>query len=320
MSQPKSMGYNMSLIDLYDLSLEQRTGSYILHEKEITVIETSASPSIPHLLKGLEQLDIGLDEVKHIIVTHIHLDHAGGVGLLLEKCPNAYVYVHPRGQRHLADPSRLIQGAKAVYGDSFDHLFDPIVPVPEDRIITKNDGETLKVGENRTLTFFDTPGHAKHHFSIYDSLSNGIFTGDTLGILYPPTETHDFELVLPSTSPNQFDPEDMLLSLDRVEDLGVDSIFFGHYGKAQNPESVYEQIKFWLPKFVEIGEKEYDLTANLPFEEKAKSVEAKLYQMISEFLEEKGVPSSDHVHQHIKVDLAICAQGIVDYLQKKQVS
>ncbi len=173
MTHPIDLGNDMTLIDLYDLSMPERTGAYVLHADELTVVETSASPSVPHLLKGLEDLNLDPKDVKHIIVTHIHLDHAGGVGLFLEHCPNATVYVHPKGKRHLADPAKLIAGAKAVYGDQFDELFDPIVPVPEERLVEKGEGDTLDIG-GRVLTFYDSPGHAKHHLSIHDSLSNGI--------------------------------------------------------------------------------------------------------------------------------------------------
>ncbi|WP_017187871.1 MBL fold metallo-hydrolase, partial [Alkalibacillus haloalkaliphilus] len=129
---------------------------------------------------------------------------------------------------------------KAVYGDKFDKLFDPIIPVPEVRLQEHEDGSQLKL-QNRELTFYDTPGHAKHHFSIHDSKSNSIFTGDTIGVYYPDLLEFDEELILPSTSPNQFDPKSMLESLSRIERLDVDAINFGHFGQSTNPELVYKQ-------------------------------------------------------------------------------
>ncbi|WP_226038515.1 MBL fold metallo-hydrolase [Aquibacillus saliphilus] len=318
MSQLADLGGNVSFIELFDLGLEKRTGSYILHEDELTIIETSASPSIPYLLEGLDRLNIDTKEIKYIIVTHIHLDHAGGAGLLLEKCPNATVIVHPRGKRHLGNPTNLIQGARAVYGDTFDELFDPILAIPEDRLISKEDGETLKIGENRTLTFFDTPGHAKHHFSIHDSYSNGIFTGDTIGVFYPHTIAHGFEFVLPSTSPNQFDPSAMLKSLERIEQLNVGQIYFGHYGKSQHPTSIYQQIRYWLPKFVEVGEQVMAEKVDASIKTKTDAISTNLLIMISEFLDEKGIERTNEVYKHIKLDAQICAMGIVDYLEKNK--
>ncbi|SET47761.1 Glyoxylase, beta-lactamase superfamily II [Salinibacillus kushneri] len=314
MVNPTDLDQRTSLIDLYDLSMEKRTGSYVLHEEEPTIIETSASPSIPHLLKGLEKLDIDPVDVKYIILTHIHLDHAGGVGVFLEKCPNAKVVVHPKGKRHLANPSKLIAGAKMVYGELFDQLFNPIVPVPEERLISKNDGESLQIGANRTLTFYDTPGHAKHHFSVHDSYSNGIFTGDTIGILYPKTP---FEFILPTTSPNQFDPDAMLESLDRIEQLEVDSINFGHYGQSRNPEQVYEQMRYWLPVFMEIGEKEFTIHSDASSKEQADAISEALLKKIRKHLENKGVSRDHDVYQYLNMDMQVCSMGIVDYLKKK---
>ncbi|MRG87267.1 MBL fold metallo-hydrolase [Salinibacillus xinjiangensis] len=316
MSKTIDLGQQITLTDVYDLGMEQRTGSYLFHERDLTIVETSASPSIPYLLKGLKSLSINPRDIKYIIVTHIHLDHAGGVGLLLEKCPNAKVVVHPKGKRHLANPSKLIAGARAVYGDQFDELFDPIVPVPEERLITKEDGATLQIGENRTLTFIDSPGHAKHHFSIYDPVSNGVFTGDTIGVYYPQTKTNGFEFVLPSTSPNQFDPDAMLNSLEKIKNLNVDQIFFGHYGRTENPQLIYEQIWYWLPKFVDAGKKVMEEKPDSSLDEKVGAVSNELLRSVTEFLAEKGIDQDDDVFKYINVDMQVCAMGIVDYLLK----
>jgi len=206
-NKPVNLGHQISFFDVFDLGFENRTGTFVIHDEKLTIVETSASPSIPYLLDGLKQLEIDPADIQYIIVTHIHLDHAGGAGLLLKHCPNAKVVVHPRGYRHLVDPSRLIAGAKAVYKEDFEKFYDPIYPIPEERLMIKENGEVLELA-NRTLTFYDTPGHAKHHFSIHDSLSNGIFTGDTIGVYYQ--DIQEFEFFLPSTSPNHFDPDEML--------------------------------------------------------------------------------------------------------------
>ncbi|MGP4071147.1 MBL fold metallo-hydrolase [Piscibacillus sp. B03] len=314
MTQPIDLGNDMTLIDLYDLGMPERTGAYVLHSDELTIVETSASPSVPYLLEGLKDLDIDPKDVKHIIVTHIHLDHAGGVGLFLKHCPNAKVYVHPKGKRHLTDPTKLIAGAKAVYGEQFDELFDPIVPVPEDRLVDMDDGETLNIG-NRVLTFYDSPGHAKHHFSIHDSLSNGIFTGDTIGVHYPQAEGLNF--VLPSTSPNQFDPDAMIQSLEKIESLAVEQIYFGHYGRSRDPKHVYEQIRFWLPRFVEVGEKVVEKQPEASFEIKTASVAEGLQSLVTTHLVEQNIPSNHTVYKYLNLDLKVCAMGIVDYLAKK---
>ncbi|MFC3885971.1 MBL fold metallo-hydrolase [Bacillus songklensis] len=318
MRKPIDLGYGISLIDVFDLGKENRTGTYVIHEEDITIIETSASPSIPYLLKGLEALEVDTAEVKYIIVTHIHLDHAGGAGLLLERCPNAKVIVHPKGKRHLVNPSRLIQGARAVYGQQFDEFFNPILPIPEDRLVVKEDGDTLQIGKNRTLTFLNTPGHANHHFSIYDPYSSGIFTGDTVGVYYPQLLSKGFEFYLPSTSPNQFNPQAMLEAADRIENLNIDRIYFGHYGMSENPDLAFKQLRYWLPIFVETGESVTKEQADASFKEKTASISKGLFAKISEYLAEKNVSPSPDVDEIIQLDLNVCAMGIADYLEKKK--
>uniref|UniRef100_UPI00403F3C87 MBL fold metallo-hydrolase n=1 Tax=Aeribacillus sp. FSL K6-8210 TaxID=2954683 RepID=UPI00403F3C87 len=315
----QNIGDDITLIDLFDLGLENRTGAYVLHEKELTIIETSASPSVPYLLKGLESLGIDPKDVKNIIVTHIHLDHSGGVGLFLEHCPKAKVFVHPRGKRHLQDPSRLIASAKMVYGEEqFQKLFDPILPVPEDQLVVKEDLETLQVGDDRVLTFYHTPGHANHHFCIHDSKSNGIFTGDTIGVFYSMLLDSDLEFYLPSTSPNQFDPDKMLESCERIEALNVSKIFFGHFGMSEHPEEVCKQLKYWLAIFVDQGKAVVKEHGSLPFEEKSKLLSDRLYSTLQDYLKKKHISEDHQVHEYLKIDMGICAQGIIDYLQKEE--
>lgn len=310
---PQNLGNNINLIDGFDLGMPGRTGTYVIEEEQLTLVETGPSPSIPYILDGLKQLDLDPVHVKYIIVTHIHLDHAGGAGVLLKSCPNASVVVHPRGARHLANPSKLIAGARAVYGSKFDELFEPIVPIPGDRLIVKEDGETLAIGPDRELTFWHTPGHAAHHFSIYDPVSNGIFTGDTAGIRYHQTSDLNMEpFYLPSTSPNQFDPEAMIASIRRFRNSKADRIYFGHFGMTTDVNKVYEQVTNWIPHFVAAGEQA------LADGEGATRITEKLRSMVNQYLTDLRVPENHDVHTILKLDLEVCAMGIADYLQKRK--
>lgn len=135
MTSVQQIAPNFYCIDTHDLGREQRTSSYLLIDEKIALIETSASPSVPYIMEGLQKLNIAVEDIDYVIVTHIHLDHAGGAGLFLQSCPNAKLVVHPRGAAHMIDPSRLIRSAKGVYGAEFDRLFDPIVPIDAARII-----------------------------------------------------------------------------------------------------------------------------------------------------------------------------------------
>jgi glyoxylase-like metal-dependent hydrolase (beta-lactamase superfamily II) len=317
LKKPIQLTENIYLIDGHDLGMEERTGSYVLKEKEITLIETSASPSIPYILNGLKELGVGPEEVKYIIVTHIHLDHSGGAGLLLQHCPNAHVIVHPKGARHLHDPSRLIASAKTVYGAEFDTLFDPIVPIPNERLLTKAENETLQISDNCLLTFIESPGHAKHHFSIHHSGVNGIFTGDTAGIYYPQLHRQGIEYYIPTTSPNQFDPDKMLHSISRFKAMNVDRLFFGHYGMSENPQEVYRQVSEWLDIFVSEAQNAFDSTND--FDSRAEITTNRLFNKIQSDLRQKGIGDEDPIYKIITLDLQISSMGLIDYLTKKSL-
>ncbi|MGB6779519.1 MAG: MBL fold metallo-hydrolase [Planococcus citreus] len=301
----------IQLIDGFDLGLEHRTGSYVIMEQQLTIIETGPSPSVEHVKQGLNELGISLDEVRYIIVTHIHLDHAGGAGLLLQDCPNATLIVHPKGARHLADPSRLIAGARAVYGDQFDDLFNPIVSVPEQRIDIKTEGDRLQIGPDCTLEFWDTPGHAKHHFGILDPVSNGFFAGDTAGIRYAQLIEDGIDFYLPSTSPNQFDPEAMKASIERMQRQQLDVLYFGHFGAAHNPDAALEQVLEWLELFVEEGAVAYQN------KESADQLAKRLLAPVMAQLAEKGAKQPHRVMPYIEMDLQVSAQGLLDYFHRQ---
>lgn len=311
-SQPIDLGERIHLIDGFDMGWAERTGTYVIAEEELTLIETGPSPSVPYIKAGLAKLGYTPEQVKYIIVTHIHLDHAGGVGLFLKDCPNAKVVVHPKGARHLIDPSRLIAGARAVYHDDFDRLFDPIEAVPEERILIRGDGDTLQIGGNCALEFLDSPGHANHHFSIYDPVSRGMFTGDTAGVLYPQLKKDGIHLVLPSTSPNQFDPDAMLASLSRFEASKLSRIYFGHFGMSEQVDDVYRQIREWLPVFVAEGES--SLAAGQTYDELSR----KLVERVSDHLQSQGINDDHEVFEVLKLDLQVCSMGILDYLHKRR--
>lgn len=307
---PIQLTDRIHLIDGFDMGVPSRTGTYVIEEEELTLVETGPSPSIKYIKKGLDDLGHSLHEVKYIIVTHIHLDHAGGAGVLLKLCPNAKVIVHPRGKRHLVDPRKLMGGARAIYGDSFSDFFDPIESIPEDKLIEKGEGDTLQIGPNCTLQFLDTLGHARHHFSIYDPISNGLFTGDTAGVRYDQLESLGIDLFLPSTSPNHFDPTAMHDSIDRMLDMNLDFIYFGHFGYTLKTTAALHQVKEWLDIFVAEGKKVYS-------EGKGYDVLAeRLLNKVREHLRTLQVPDDHPVYILVNLDMQVSALGIIDYFQK----
>ena len=311
---PIQLDHRIHLIDGFDLDVQARTGTYVIDEAELTLVETGPSPSVKYIKRGLGSLGFSLDQVKYIIVTHIHLDHSGGAGLLLRDCPNATVVVHSRGARHLAEPRKLATGARAIYGDSFEELFEPIVPVPEERLLIKGEGDTLKIGADCTLQFLDTPGHSRHHFSIYDPVSNGVFTGDTTGIRYEQLARDGIDFFLPSTSPNHFDPVAMRESIQRVQEMNVDRIYFGHFGMTEKVDMALNQVSEWLEVFVELGEEV--IAEGKGYDE----LSERMFQRVKSYLQSLHVPEEHDVYVIINLDMQVSALGLIDYFQKMNKS
>lgn len=309
---PKKLNERIYLIDGFDMGESERTGTYVIDEQELTIIETGPSPSVKHVKSGMESLGFSLDQVKYIIVTHIHLDHAGGAGLLLKDCPNARIVVHPKGIRHLAEPERLIAGAKAVYGNKFKELFDPIIPIPHERMIIKNDGDLLKIGATCILKFFDTPGHAKHHFSIYDPISNGMFTGDTVGVRYEQLIPDGVAFFLPSTSPNQFNPAAMQRAIDHFAQMNLQYIYYGHFGVTNSPSEALSQVSMWLNIFVTEAEAVYAEAKGY------RELANRLDRLVKEHLKNQGISENHDVFRIIELDLEVSAMGMMDYLVNKE--
>jgi glyoxylase-like metal-dependent hydrolase (beta-lactamase superfamily II) len=306
----KQINDRVFIIDGMDLRIAERTGTYVIAEKELTLIDTSASPSMPYIKEGLAELGYALDEVKYIIVTHIHLDHAGGAGLLLKDCPNAKVVVHPKGARHLADPSRLIAGARQVYGDKFDQLFNPIVAIPEERLLVKTEGEQLEIGPLCKLEFWDAPGHANHHFGVYDPVTNGMFAGDTAGIRYEQLAKDGIDFFLPSTSPNQFDPYAMKQAIGRMHAQNLSTIYYGHYGMTEKPSMALSQVLEWLDIFMEEAAGAFGSGFS------PDQLARRLQHRIKEHLRGLGVPEDHEVYGIIGLDMEVSAMGMADYFLK----
>jgi len=212
----------------------------------IAIIDTGTQYSVPQVQAALFELGLTFEHVELIILTHIHLDHAGGASSLMALCENAQLVVHPKGAGHMADPSKLIAGSIAVYGEpEFERLYGEIKPIEAERIVQPEDGSRLQLG-NRVLEFLDTPGHANHHHCIIDHDSASAFTGDTLGVSYRALRDEKHAFVAPTTTPVQFNPEALHQSIDKVMAAQPERLILTHYS-AITPSSriiagLHEQI------------------------------------------------------------------------------
>jgi len=207
-------------------------------ESEVAFIEVGTNSSTPRLVKTLEERGWSREDVRYVIVTHAHLDHAGGAGSLMKLLPDATLLVHPYAARHLINPAKLEAGARAVYGDKmFDQVYGELVPVPEERTRIMEDGDSVMLGD-RQLSFMDTPGHARHHFCVHDSLTHGWFTGDTFGLSYREFDTEQGEFLFPTTTPIQFDPEPLKESVRKLVANRPDCMYLTHYGRVKNVQKL----------------------------------------------------------------------------------
>lgn len=215
----------------------KRAAAYLLVEGNHAVfIDNNTSHAVLTLLSALGDHGLRPEQVDYLIVTHVHLDHAGGTSVLLDACPRATVIAHPRAARHLADPSRLVTAVKSLYGaEFFGRTYGTVRPVPADRIRTVEDGETLTMGgcraKSRALTFLHTLGHAKHHICIHDSESNGVFTGDAFGVARPSLQRGTRPYVICSCPPPDFEPAQARTAVARILATDAQRVYLTHFGE-----------------------------------------------------------------------------------------
>lgn len=238
------------------------TAGYLLEGPRPVLVETGSQSSVPTLLASLELAGVHADDLFGVVVTHIHLDHAGGVGDVAAAFPGATVYVHEKGARHLADPSRLVASAAMVYGELLDSLYGRLTPTDAERLHVLADLEEIDLGEGRTLCAIDSPGHAKHHLGLHDSRSGLLFAGDAVGVRLP-----DIGVLRPATPPPDFDLDDARTSLRRFKERSPSALALAHYGVIEQPVALLEEADEVLVRWAEVAEsawrRDEDLVAAL---------------------------------------------------------
>ena len=234
---------HIHLIDLEPAGVEDLIASYVLKGNRVGIIESGPSSTVQKLLSGLEELNVKTEDVAYVAVSHIHLDHGGGAGILLKHLPRAKLIVHPRGAPHMVNPEKLWNQATQVLGERITRIYGRPEPVPQERIITAADGMVIDLGDDVKLKVVETLGHASHHLSYYDKLSDGIFTGDSAGIYVDKAD-----VVVP-TSPPPFRLDIALASIDKMMRLKPKSLYYTHFGKGTDAverlRTYKEQLKLW---------------------------------------------------------------------------
>jgi glyoxylase-like metal-dependent hydrolase (beta-lactamase superfamily II) len=306
---PNALPDTISAIDGH-YQFDGRAAAYLLQEgDEAAFIDNITRFSVPSLLDALKQRGLTPEQVKYAIVTHIHLDHSGGTAELVNQCPNATVLCHPRAARHIIDPSRLVASARPIYGEvAFDELYGEIEPVNEARVRIVEDSETVTLG-NRTLTFWDTPGHARHHHSIHDSRTNTIFSGDAFGTAYRQLQGGTAPFMNYVCAPPEFDPQAAIGSIEKLAGFGAERVMVTHFGEVPDIQAGADQ----------------QIQAILKFEQLAKDVAAtdldgdvledycvkRCREIIENELKRCGLdPNDADIHKWSTTELNITSQGI----------
>lgn len=251
------LDHDIVQVDLQYAGVPRFCAGYIITKPTPVVLETGAKPCIPYIMAALEELQINPLDVRYVIISHVHMDHAAGAGTLLQHCPNATLVVHEKGARHMVDPSKLLLGAQAAYGPELYNKIAGFDPVPMERIHCPKDNETLDLGEGRILTLLDTPGHCFHHLCVYDEQSQGIFCGDAAGLYFPDINGNGLPYYTQGTSPNQFDLDLSLSTLERLAGLQPQVLYYTHFGVAPDATNLLLQLPKQLKDYVAIAKEVY---------------------------------------------------------------
>ncbi|MDR3388455.1 MAG: MBL fold metallo-hydrolase [Rudaea sp.] len=233
----------------------QFDASHLIVERgRAAFVDVGTNYSVPRLLAELESKRMLVEAVDYVILTHVHLDHAGGAGALMQKLPNARLVVHPRGVRHMVDPGQLIAGATAVYGaEEIQRSYGQLVPVPANRIDTANEGHVVDLA-GRQLLCIDTPGHARHHICIFDARSRAFFTGDTFGLSYREFDTGKGAFILPTSTPVQFEPAALQASIERMLGFTPQQMFLTHYSRVTDVDRLAQDLSVQIQAMVAIAQ------------------------------------------------------------------
>jgi glyoxylase-like metal-dependent hydrolase (beta-lactamase superfamily II) len=298
-------GFHRPLFDASFLIVENGRAAFV---------DTGTNFAVPRLLAALDDLGLPRDAVDYVIPTHVHLDHAGGAGLLMQSLPTATMLVHPRGARHMIDPAALYQGALAVYGQAaMDREYGTLVPVPTERVQATEDGMTVQLN-GRPLHFIDTPGHARHHHCVWDARSQGWFTGDTFGLSYREFDTAAGAWVVPTSTPVQFEPEVLRLSIHRLLARDPQRMYLTHYGQVGGTTAAVQRLAAMLfaqlDDMVAMGQSLRDAS------DRHVTLKAGLAALVRQQLLQHGVADVDAGLAGLALDIELNAQGLAIWLDR----
>ena len=281
---------------------------------EVAIVDCAHNDSWPQVEAALAKIGRKPEDVRWLILTHVHLDHAGGAGLFMSKLPNAKLIVHERGARHMIDPSKLYAGVEVVYGkETAKRLYGDLLPIPESRVVIGKHGDKITLGK-RTLEILDTPGHARHHISIVDHAAKGIFSGDTFGLSYRELDVDGKAFIFPTTTPVNFEPEAMHASIELMRSFKPEGIYLTHYSRVTEIDKLAEDLHRHIDAFV-------DMTNKAPGQGEARksAIESAMTDYLLKEVRAHGCPLPEHELKAIfETDLDLNAQGLAYWKEQEE--
>jgi len=307
----EDLGHGITAIDTGYVRPRFDASHLVVESGRAAFVDVGTNDSVPRLLAALEAHGLRPEAVDFVIVTHVHLDHAGGAGALMQRLPSARLVVHPRGARHMVDPAKLWAGASAVFGEDFvRRSYGTPVPVDPSRVVEAPDGFTLALG-GRPLRFLDTPGHARHHLCVWDEESRSMFTGDTFGLSYPELASPRGAFVLPTTTPVQFEPEALLASIDRLLAHLPAAMLLTHYSRVTEIARTADDLRRQVGELAALGRAEHGK------KDRAARLRRGVETLFLGWVADHGAPlPADRVRELLAVDVELNSQGLEVWLDR----
>ena len=298
-------------IDTEYLRPLQDASHLIVEKGRAAFVDTGTNDSVPLLLDALRQQDLEPGDVDFVFLTHIHLDHAGGAGLLMQQLPNAQCVIHPRGAPHMVSPERLIKGTEAVYGaERTREMYGEIRPIDERRVIVVDDEQWIDLNGRQMQALF-TEGHARHHYCLNDPASRGVFTGDSFGISYRELDTAAGEFIYPTTTPASFDPPEAHRAVDRIMGCAPEQLYLTHYSRVRNLDRLAADMHSGIDAFEKMA------LDHRGAENRIEVIEKAMYEHLSMRLMEHGFKGDhDAIRSVIDIDVTLNSAGLVAWLER----
>jgi len=289
----------------------QDASHLVIESGRAAFVDTGTNDSVPLLLDALDQRDIDAADVEFVFLTHVHLDHAGGAGLLMQHLPNARCVIHPRGAPHMIDPEKLIKGTEGVYGvEQTREMYGEIRPIDERRVVVAEDDDWIDFNGREVQTLF-TEGHARHHYCLNDPASRGVFTGDNFGISYRELDTAKGEFIYPTSTPASFDPVEAHKSVERIMDCGPEQAYLTHYGRVRNLDRLASDMHAGIDAYEQMALDCRDA------DNRGEALEAAMYEYLSTRLVDHGFKGdSDAMRSILDIDVVLNAAGLVAWLSR----